>query len=282
MGVKFFTLLFLCACIYASPLSYDYLKQNPLTQQETGFSYTDNPALVYFETYHFDLMTQSQLDNDWQTQLGHISIPVNNLMLSISGRFDSINDLKQTKLLQDGTFTVDKTFSQIKTGFMTTLAGKLQDIPLSYGISSKLYYQSIQDRSVFGNGWDIGIMSNFSNFYLGGSINDIGNTKFQWSDRVTDIIPMNYNALLGIDMNLVKLSYTYEGLTQFSLIKASVSLANILSLVGTTDLSGQSGSTIQVGTTVLPFSLTAQMQVNEVTGTNYQLQIGFDFSEKGK
>lgn len=264
----------------AGTIDYDFLKESTAINSAVGISAMENPAGINWKEFNLDFSGSSKLGSFWNSNTISMGLPLSNFKLGLLLKFDTLNNLSQTFEDTDNTFKTASTFSHLKTGSILSIGSSLFIPDLYVGINHKLYFQKIQDKSMVGYGIDAGIMYRFlSNFYMGAAYNDIGNTKFKWSDQVSDIIPENIVSHIGYISDDFKLSLINNSLQNRSYLKTQITFFDFLSTSASIPLDNvyESQVCVEIDLNFIKFGY--ELSFNEIYGQNSSLSISLSLGD---
>jgi len=280
LGRRIILLYLLLSCLYAANIDYDYLKESTAINSEIGISAIDNPAAINWKKFDLDISQASKVGSCWNNNTIGLGLPFPNIKLGLQMKVDTLSNLPVTYLAGDNTFKTSSTFSHIKSGTILSMGGTLLSPDLHVGINHKLYFQKIQDKSMMGYGVDAGFIYRFlPNIYMGVAFNDIGNTKFKWSDQVSDQIPSHINSHIGFISDNFKLSYINNGLEKRAYVKTQLKLLNFLSTSATIPVDNiyESQASIEIDLNFIKFGY--ELSFNEIYGQNSKISVSLSLGD---
>ncbi|OGI10338.1 MAG: hypothetical protein A2Y40_01395 [Candidatus Margulisbacteria bacterium GWF2_35_9] len=280
MGRGILLLSLLLSCLFAGNIDYDYLKESTAINSKVGVSSIENPAGINWQNFSLNFSSSNKMGGIWDSNSISIGIPFSNIKLGLLVKYDSLNNLSKTYQDIDNTFKTGSTFSHVKSGSILSIGSTFLIPDLYVGINHKLYFQKIEDKSMLAYGVDTGFMYHFlTNFYIGASLNDIGNTIFKWNDQISDTLPANMISHIGYISDDFKLSFINNSLQNKSYIKSELTFFDFLSTSATIPIDDiyQTQASVEINLNFIKFGY--ELDFNEIYGQNSKLSVCLSLGE---
>ncbi|MDD5457585.1 MAG: hypothetical protein PHV30_11230 [Candidatus Margulisbacteria bacterium] len=263
----------------AAELNYDYLKEAGFSNDKTGLSIFENPAVINWEPLKLSVLQANKLDSQWQSNNLYLTLPFSSVKVGLSFKNDTIGNISQTYQDTDGTFKTASSFSHQKAGVILTLGQNSLVNDICWGISNKFYYQKLGDKSVTAFGLDAGVIYKYSdNVVTGLALNDIAGTIFNWNDQISDCIPQSYVYFLSLLFNPVQFSYIHNNNSPY--IKGSINLFEGLQASCKLPLQNMDQAQVALTLEYQHMQIQYEMNFNEIYAQNSLLKVSYVFGDQ--